>query len=879
MRSARLLERDDLLVGLKTHAMAAWSGEGRVVFVGGEAGVGKSALIDQFRRRNSGDAIVLVGACDAMSAPRPLAPVLDFADRLGPEFETLLASGAPPLKLFSALRDVFQAARGPYLLLIEDLHWADDATLDLLRYLGRRVGDSRVLIIGSYRDDEVIPEHPFRQLLGDLAGIGSVHRMEVPPLSAMAVAELTAGTPIDPAELYQRSGGNAFFVTEVLAAGGEGLPAKVGDAVLARVSRLPADAIAALEMAAVIGQNAEPALLAELAPSAEAIDACLSAGLLVSLRGRLSFRHELARDALLGAMPATRRQRTHALVLAALEGHQTLDEARVASRAGDLAVLAHHAAGAGDVAALLRHGPAAGRLAMAVRAFREARSQFARVLPLATHLGLEERITLFELHAAACASTDQMNEAVESRRAAIELLSADEHVARRAAGLVQLSWLLCTICRDEEASAVLVEAAALVERLPESALHAFVHVVQAWKRYERGEQGLRLARSGESCARKHGALRVQAMAKAIAGFSLCSSGHIVAAEREILGSANLAGAVPTPDLLAFGHLHFGGVAIEAFRLPRADRALRRATEICSEWDFDFGLQLATAYGALSSFRQGRYQEADEAARRVLAQVDASTMSRHRALLTMGYLRVRLGDGDPHLYLSELAAAITPASTRLAVVVTWSAAMAEAALAAGDAKVALAVAEAAYPRAMQMGSAWQVGELAYWIWRADGDPALPDGVGGPFVQQLRGQPEAAAWRWRRLGCPYEEAQALGETGDVARLMRAWELFCSLGAMPAATVVAERLRRLGVRGIPRGPRQTTRENPAGLTSRELQVLGLVAEGLRNADIAARNRVSPRTVDHQVSAVLGKLGVRSRAEAIAEAHRLGLVDEPPD
>lgn len=878
MSSSRLLERDDLLARLKAHAQAAWSGEGRLVFVGGEAGVGKSALIDQFRRRHSGEAVVLSGACDAMSAPRPLAPVLDFADRLGPDFEALLASGAPPLKLFSTLRDIFQAAAGPHLLLIEDLHWADDATLDLLRYLGRRVGGSRVLIVGSYRDDEVVPEHPFRQLLGDLAGISSVHRLEVPPLSTMAVAELTAGSPLDPAELYQRTGGNAFFVTEVLAAGGEGLPAKVGDAVLARVSRLPAEAVQALEMAAVIGQNAEPALLSELTSSAEAVDACLSAGLLVSLRGRLSFRHELAREALLGAMPATRRQRAHALVLTALERQPTLGEGRVTSRAGNLAVLAHHAAEAGDVAALLRHGPAAGRLAMKLRAFREARAQFARVLPLVSRLGFEEQVSLFELHAAACASTDQMNEAVESRRAAIELLSADEHVERRAAGLTQLSWLLCTICRDEEASSVLLEAAALVERLPESALHAVVHVVQGWKLYESGEHGLRLARSGESCARKHGALRVQVMAKAIAGFSLCSSGRIVAAEREILGSAEMAGAMPTPDLLAFGHLHFGGVAIEAFRLPRADRALRRATEICSEWDFDFGLQLAAAHGAVSSFRQGRYREADEAARQVLAQVDAATMARHRALLAMAYLRVRLGDGDPHPYLNELAAAITPATTRLAVVVTWSAAMAEAALAAGDAKAALAVAEATYQRALERGSAWQVGELAYWIWKAGGDPDLPDGVGGPFVQQLRGQPEAAAGRWRRLGCPYEEALALSETGDAEGLKRAWELFCGLGAAPAAAVVAERLRRLGVRGIPRGPRPTTRENPAGLTSRELQVLGLVAEGLRNADIAARNRVSPRTVDHQVSAVLGKLGVRSRAEAIAEAHRLGLVDEPP-
>lgn len=873
MSGTRLLEREELLAGLKAHADAAWSGGGRVVFVGGEAGVGKSALVDQFRRHHSAEAVVLSGACDAMSAPRPLGPVLDFAGQLGPDFETLLASGDPPRELPSALLDILRGARRPHLLLVEDLHWADDATLDLLRYLARRVDGARVLVIGTYRDEGLGIDHPLRLLLGDLAGAHTVHRLEVPQLSPAAVAALAAGTPIDPDELHRRTGGNAFFVSEVLAAGGDGLPARVGDAVLARVSRLPAEAAAALEMAAVIGQNIEPALLAELVLSSEAVDACLSAGLLVSRRDRLTFRHELTRDALLQAMPLTRRQRAHARVLALLEQRPLPSEGLLAARAGALAVLAHHAAEADDVTALLRHGPPAGRLALRVEANREARAQVARLLPHAAELGLEEQVELLELHASACGATDRLEEAVESLRAAVRLLQADEHRRRRAAALVRSAWLLCTLCRDEEASVALAEAGALVEQLPESTVHAFVHVIQGWKSYESGEHGLLLARSGESCARRHGASWIVAMAKGIAGLSLCSAGRMVAAEREIRASTEAAASL---SQRAFGPLHYGGGALEAFRLPRAERALHQASDFSREADFDFGWQLATAYQALVRFRQGRYEEAEAVARQVLEDSTASVMSRHRALLALGYLRIRRGDGDPGPYLDELAASITPATTRLAVVVTCSSARAEAALAAGDTETALAVTEAAYHRALEQGSAWQIAEMAYWRWRAGGDPQLPEGVDGPFARQLRGRPASAARRWRRLGCPFEEALALSETGEEAQLRQAYELFGSLGAAPAAATVAETLRRQGVRDLPLGPRPTTRANPAGLTSRELQVLGLLAEGLRNADIARRHRVSTRTVDHQVSAVLGKLGVRSQAEAVAEAMRLGLFSE---
>jgi DNA-binding NarL/FixJ family response regulator len=133
------------------------------------------------------------------------------------------------------------------------------------------------------------------------------------------------------------------------------------------------------------------------------------------------------------------------------------------------------------------------------------------------------------------------------------------------------------------------------------------------------------------------------------------------------------------------------------------------------------------------------------------------------------------------------------------------------------------------------------------------------------------------RWRAHG-RYETALELLDRDDEESLRRSLEELQDLGARPAANIVLRRLRELGARGVPRGPRPATRRNPAGLTARELEVLELVAQGLRNTEIAGRLVVSERTIDHHVGAILRKLDVRGRTQATTEAVRLGLVAQDP-
>ncbi len=213
-----LLERKTYLDDLRGFLTQATRGYGCMLFLGGEAGVGKSSLVQAFARSVDGRARVLTGACDPLSTPRPLGPILDISDTLGPEISTLIRTSAPQFELFRSILAELRK-NSPSVVVIEDAHWADEATLDLLRYLGRRMADVPALIVVTYRDDEVGLDHPLRRVAGELAAQPAVRRMALRPLSQTAVAQLATGSNFDAVELFELTDGNPFFVTEVISVG------------------------------------------------------------------------------------------------------------------------------------------------------------------------------------------------------------------------------------------------------------------------------------------------------------------------------------------------------------------------------------------------------------------------------------------------------------------------------------------------------------------------------------------------------------------------------------------------------------------------------------------------------------------------------------
>lgn len=864
-----LLERGPLLVELSDRLHRASAGAGSLVFLAGEAGVGKTALVRRFAGMVAGGPRILTGCCDPLSTPRPLGPLWDIAPQLGSRWIDLIEHSADTPHLFRHLAAELTGTGRPSILVIEDVHWADGGTLDLLRFLGRRIGSTPAVVLATYREDEVGDRHPLRTVLGDLATAPDVQRLRLTPLSLSAVRTLATGTEVDAVELHRLTGGNPFYVTEVLGGGEICVPPTVADAVLSRASRLPAAARSVLDAAAVIGARVEPALLERVTgAAASGVDACVGAGMLVLHGGTFAFRHELARQALLGVIPPQARAELH---------RRVLREMRIGP-AGDaeLARLAHHAEEAGEADAVLEFAPAAAAAATHLGAHREAAEQYARALRFSVSLEPAARGSLLEAYGDACAVVDALEEAADAYLSALVLRRESAGTLSEGRLLTRLSAVQVMQGRNPEAEDASRASIRVLESVAPCRELGVAYAGQASLRMLNRDnaEAVRWGERAMEIARRFEDRDTEVWALNRMGTALLLDEH--ERGRALLEeSMRLAAEAGMHARVAAGYRSLGSVAGEIYQLPLADRYLREGVAYCDEHQLDADGRYMLGWLSLAWAYQGRWDEAVGAATQVIHRPDVSAVTRIMALVAGGRISVRRGSGDAAALLDEALALAGQTATlqRLAPV---RAARAEAAWLAGDVERAGEEAAAVYGLALSHRHKWFTGELAFWRARAGERVEAPEWTAEPFRLQIAGDWEAAEREWLRLGCPYEAAQAAAEQGGEAPLRRALAGFEALGAAPGAAWAARRLREIGARAVPRGPRASTRANPAGLTRRQMEVLELLAEGLRDAEIANRLFLSPKTVGHHVSSLLAKLDVRSRTEAAAEAARRGLLQD---
>jgi DNA-binding CsgD family transcriptional regulator/tetratricopeptide (TPR) repeat protein len=851
-----VLEREGLLATLDARLGEAARGAGSLLAIGGEAGVGKSTLVRSFCDAHRGRAVVAWGACDAMATARPLGPLHDIARLIGGRLAEVTGGDADRHSVFTAFLDVLCPPRAPVIVVFEDVHWADEATLDLLVFLGRRVAQCRALVLATFRDDEVGPGHPLRVVLGNLATTPAVHRLGVPPLSRAAVRELAADADVDGDRLFDVTGGNAFFVTEVLAVGASAsaVPSSVSDAVVARVARLSAPARRALDSAAVVPDRVDVALLRDVGDvSEEAVDECQAAGILVQDEMGLRFRHELARLAVEQAQPAGRRASVHARVLAHLAARPGTGADR----------LAHHAERAGDADGVLRYAERAAQRAAGLGAHREAAAQYARMLRFADGLTPRRRAEILERFADECRATDQIPEAVEASALALAVWEELGDVQRQGAVMARRAMYLWSAGRNDEAYRDAEEAVRLLEAHPGPGLataftfHAYLRMLarDIDAAIDYGNRAVRLVE-------EHQPPGLLARALNAVGSAMW---FVDPDQAQVMLERSLAVAKDsdTDDVAAAALCNLGSGSGEVRLYATAERWLRETVTWCEERDLDTNHMYGLAWLSRVLFERGQWPAALSAATRVTASDPGYVPTRIVALTVLGRLRARRGDPDPAALLEQAwDLAIRTGDLQR----TWpvAAGRAEAACLAGAVDAIPGLVADTYDDAVRLGHGWAIGELGYWLWRAGGLDAVPADAAEPFALQTRGRSQAAAAEWRRLGCPYEAAVALAESDRLEALNEAYAEFSRLGAWPAADQVARRLRERGERRLPRRPRRATMDNPARLTGRELEVLRLISADLRNADIAARLHISTKTVDHHVSAILTKLGVSTRRDA---------------
>jgi DNA-binding CsgD family transcriptional regulator/tetratricopeptide (TPR) repeat protein len=836
-----LIERGAYLAALGEHLSTATAGHGRLVLVGGEAGVGKTSLVRAFADE-AGQARIAWGACDGLFTPEPLGPLLDLAGELGGGLEDLLASDVPRRELFAATLDALGSQ--PTIAVVEDAHWADEATLDLLRFLSRRLDGANALVVATYRDDEIGPQHPLRTVLAE---VETKRRIALLPLSEDGVRALAEGSHVDPGELYRQTGGNPFYVTEVLASGGSGVPSSVRDAVLARAARLDREGRDVLDAVAVLGGRADLALLeGVLGAPPHGLDDCLAVGVLQAAGGEIGFRHELARRAVEDALDPVRRADLHGRALAALR--VTADDAR----------LAHHAEAAGDTEAVLEHARAAGAKAAELGAHREAAEHYARALRFADGLPQEEVALLFERRSYECSVTLQVEDALAAARQALDRYRALGDRLKEGELLCWTSRVAYFAARLGEADELLEASVAVLEELPPGRELALAYATMAHRAQLRldDEQAGAWGERALALAEKLGERDI--VVNALTSLGACDglAGRGVTRLEQSLVLARRHG---TDEQVARVYSALVFAACRSRDWSSADRWLAEGIEYAAERDLDDHRNYLVAWRADAALERGRWDEAAADARRALSHPHA-VLHRVWSLLVLATLRTRRGDPDVWPLLDEAAELVRENPPQRNV--PYQLVRGEAALLEGD--VARAQAELGSMAVADVADRWMAGHLAVWRRRAGLAAEETGPVPEPFARELAGDWAGAAALWDELDTPYNAACALAGSDDEDELRRGHELLLGLGARPAAAIVARKLRERGVRGLARGPRAATQENPAGLTRRELEVLDLVAEGLTNAEIAARLVISEKTVGHHVSSILGKLGVGSRYEA---------------
>jgi DNA-binding SARP family transcriptional activator/DNA-binding CsgD family transcriptional regulator/tetratricopeptide (TPR) repeat protein len=865
-----LLERDQPLAQLTEYAAQAAAGEGRLVLLGGEAGVGKSALVERLRQELP-EARWSWSMCDGLFTPRPLGPLFDLADQLGGEllercragadreelFRALLAQVAMPKVTGIAVPDVEGIAVPGTMdvLVVEDIHWADEATLDLLRYLSRRLRGTRALIIATYRDDALAAADQLRVALGDLGSQRCTRRIGLMPLSPDAVRELACGSGLPAPELYRLTGGNPFYVTEALRSGMADVPPSARDAVLARAARLSRGSREVLDVAALTGTQVEARLLESVTGCPPSVlDELLESGLLVGDGAWLRFRHEIARLAVAQAVAGHRSQAVHELVLAALRSFGCDDDAR----------LAFHAEAAGDGVAVLRYAPAAARRAARLASHREAAAQYERALRFAAgadpatlaglHEGLADEVMLL----------DRWGDAETEGERALALWREVGDQLREGDALRRLSRIRWNLCRGDEAVVAAEAAVSVLEPLGPSVELARAYATHANQRmlYADHDVAIDLALRAQALAIQFGATAVHSDALNTQAASRSAQGLDWAGQMRRALDIALAGGHHIEAGRAYTNLV--GIHAGQRKFAEAERYLEPGIAFCVEHDVTtYAICMRGEQGNIME-RASRWDEAVALSWQLLSDVGPSPANRLCSLIRLGVIGARRGEPQAWAYLDEATASADEAGEPQNQVPARLA-RAEAHWLEGDLDAARREAELAHDAACATPSTWLRGAVAAWLRRLGSPRPMEGEVAEPYRLLLDGDPAGAAAVWTRLGCPYDAAMALTDASrSEAALREALGIVIGLGAHPAARIIRQRLRALGARSIPAGPHTATRQRPFGLTRREGEVLDLICAEHTNAEIAAKLFISAKTVDHHVSAILAKLGVPSRSAA---------------
>jgi DNA-binding CsgD family transcriptional regulator/tetratricopeptide (TPR) repeat protein len=866
-----LLEREEQLVLLEGALARARDGRGHSVFIGGEAGIGKTSLVEAFVRSQEQNVRALWGACEALATPRPLGPLYDIAHELGGKLLRALDADRPPHQLFQTFVEDLRAEGRATIVVVEDAHWADDASADFLKFVARRIARYPALLAVTYREEEVSAAHPLLRAISDVP-VDHVTRIRLPGLSEGGVERLASAHARKIPNLHAVTNGNPFLATELLRGHEYELSASLRDAMLTRLGRLSPVARELAELVSVVPDRIERALLDRaVAALAGPLQECVDRHVLIRDREDVRYRHELARRVVEDSLSEVRRRALHAQVLEMLSGGVV--DARTLSR------LVHHADAAGDAADVLRYAPLAGEEASRRGAHRQGAAFYRTALRYAEGADPRDRAVLLEKLASESVLSGRGDEALDANARAFGIwCSENDTLAQGTNRRARFEMLHVSVSRRGEPEFIglaetavrLLEPCGASGELAKACINlAFVRSMGANLDEARiwHERAVAMAEA----AGDHVALSYVLLEGEFRKHAFFGEPDLKATERAL----KLALEHGDDQRAAHAYFLLAMFAWTTWRFDTVERVVVAGLRFAEERDVDAQKLQLLGYLARAQLARGDWKNAEATAMELLSRAELPGNVEFSTNMVLGACYGRRGDPRGHVHLQRLLDLSTSKMvTRVAKVLALIR-LAELHWLQDDRARALDFAQRLSDESMlNWGHPWFRGEAAFWLWRICGAVSIADPIAPPYAMQLSGNWAGAAAAWAELGCPYERAMALVD-GDAAAQRETFAILDRLGATLAIKRCRQMLADRGVTRIPRGPRPSTRAHPMGLTEREIEILVLLAEGLHNAEISDRLHRSGKTVEHHVSAILAKLGVGTRQEAIQVARNTGLLD----
>jgi len=848
-----LLERDKFLTELNELFNKSRTENGYVVAISGEAGIGKTTLVEHFTNSFNGHTRILWGTCDDLFTPRPLAPLYDIAGVLNSQIIDQLDSGIPRPSIFSTLLKEIQLIE-PNIIVIEDVHWADESTLDLLQFLGRRINKLKTLLIITYRDDEIKSDHPLKIALSNLPS-NYLKRIKLTPLSENTVKTLAKNYGRENGNLYAKTGGNPLLVTELLMNEEIETPATIKELVTSKLNRLSSEARLAVELISVIPGKAEKWLIQELIANYSLIDEAIEFGILKSEVDFIFFKHELTRIAIEESLSESKRIILNSQLLDILLRQNNIDHF--------FARIIHHAIKAGNREAIIKYAPRAAKQASQLGAHNQAVKHYISALEFSDQLTLEERLTLLEGISFECFLTGQVQEAIKASEEALKILK--NYTSPESEGEIyrRLSRILWYDCQDVKGEEYLDRAIKIFENLPLSRnlAMAYSNKSQTYAIREEYDIAIEWGNKALELARKLNDKEVEV--HALNNIGCCKMlTENESGEQDLLKSLEISIEKDFFEHATRAYVNLGSIHLQQRNLFAADKYFARGLDYGNEKDiYVFSLCMAGHY-AKTKLQFGLWEESIDLANYVLKQKSAPPGNTVMPLNVLAVIRARRNDPGALKLINETMA-LAFKMGEMEKIVSVVSAKAEYFWLQNKLDDFTDELSSIYFKVLRTNNPWAIGEIAYWIWKAGRLQEIPEIISKPYLLQIQGKWKEASELWNGLHCPYEQALALSE-GDEASMKKSIEIFERLGASATVQLIKQKMRESGIKSIPKGPRQTTKANPSGLTKRELEVLKLVSHGLSNSDIARELFISPKTVDHHISAVFSKLNIHSRIEA---------------